>query len=76
MKGFADLADLPEDERIALIADTAKANAGAVIGVAVDDEAAKVARYRAKLAAHGLTVIDVQPGPVAGAQFIRVRFTH
>lgn len=76
MKAFADLADLPEDERIQLIANTAKHHPGSVIGVAVDDEDEKIERYKKKLRAHGLTIIDVKPGPVAKAKFISVRFAH
>lgn len=76
MKAFADLADLPEDDRIKLIADTAKRNPGSVIGVAVDDEPEKVERYQAKLRRQGLSVIDISAGPVAGAKLIRVAFSH
>jgi hypothetical protein len=71
MKGFADLADLPEDERIDIIVATAKANPGTVIGVTVDDEPEKANRYRAKLIAGGLKIIDVAPGPVKGSMFLR-----
>lgn len=72
MKAFADLADLPEDDRIRAIAQVAKANPGSIIGVATDDEPGKPERYQAKLASHGLTIIDVTDGPVKGAKFIRV----
>ena len=76
MKAFADLADLPEDERIQLIANTAKHHPGTVVGVAVDDESEKVERYKKKLRAHGLTIMEVVKGPVTGAQLIKVRFSH
>jgi len=69
-KAFADLADLPEDERIALIAATAKA--GKVVGVCVDDEKEKVKRYIRKLVALGVRVIDQSRGPVKGVVTIRV----
>lgn len=46
MKAFADLADLPEDERIHIIGQTA--DAGERVGFFVDDDA-KADRYIAKL---------------------------
>jgi ABC-type Fe3+ transport system substrate-binding protein len=69
-KGFADLADLPEDERIAIIAATAKG--GAIVGVCVDDEIAKVERYIRKITALGVRVIDRTSGPVKGVVTLRV----
>lgn len=74
MRAFADLADLPEDERIVIMVKTAKDNPGQIIGVAVDDEDAKVERYRCKLEAGGLRIIDVKPGPVKGVRLIRVTY--
>jgi catechol 2,3-dioxygenase-like lactoylglutathione lyase family enzyme len=70
VKGFADLGDLPEDDRIRIAAETAAG--GLIVGVAVDDETEKVARYVAKLLARGVRVIDQQPGPVKGAVLIRI----
>lgn len=70
MKAYADLADLPEDERIRIIIETAKANQGDVIGVAVDDDVA-AARYRSKLIAGGLKIISVGPGLTEGTRFIK-----
>ena len=46
MRAFADLADLPEDQRIRIIGNTAMA--GERVGFFVDDEA-KADRYIAKL---------------------------
>ena len=69
-KGYADLADLPEDERIAIIAATAKS--GKIVGVCVDDEKPKVERYIRKLAALGVRIIDQTRGPVKGVVTIRV----
>jgi hypothetical protein len=68
MKAFADLADLPEDERIAIIVRTA--SAGNVVGVVVDDDQA-ADRYIRKLNAR-VRVIDRQAGPVKGTVLIRV----
>ena len=70
MKAFADLADLPEDERIRIAAETAAH--GHVVGVAVDDEPEKVARYVQKLLAHGVRVLDQTPGPAKGCVLIRI----
>ena len=71
MKGYADLASLPEDERIQVIVATAKASPGEVIGVFVDDEAA-AGRYRSKLIAGGLKIISVGPGVTPGTKLIKV----
>jgi hypothetical protein len=46
MKAFADLADLPENDRIAIIGKTAES--GQIVGFFVDDEP-KADRYIAKL---------------------------
>lgn len=70
MKGYADLADLPEDERIAIIAKTAKA--GNVVLVAIDDEDEKVDRYIRKLTALGVRIIDRGPGLVKNSVSVRV----
>ena len=70
MKAFADLADLPEDERIRLAAHTAAH--GHIVGLCTDDVPAKVARYIAKLSRYPIRVIDQQPGPVAGVVTIRI----
>ncbi len=70
MKAYADLADLPEDERIRLAAETAKH--GHVVGVVTDDEPGKPERYVRKLEAHGVRVIDSGPGPVKNTVLIRV----
>lgn len=70
MKGYADLADLPEDERIQIAADTAKA--GHIVAVCVDDEDEKVARYIRKLIALGVRVIDHTKGPVKNVVTIRI----
>lgn len=69
MKGYADLADLPEDQRIALIARAAAA--GNIVGVFVDDDAA-ADRYIAKLTKYGVRIIDRKPGVVANTVMFRV----
>ncbi len=72
MKGFSDLADLPEDERIQIIG--AAVMAGNIIGIAIDDDDEKVARYLAKLAKRFPKVrhISTDPGLVPGTVTIRV----
>ena len=51
---YADLHELPEDERIAIIGD--RAEAGNLIAVFVDNEPEKVARYIRKMAERYPTV--------------------
>lgn len=70
MKGFADLADLPEDRRIAIIGRTAAA--GKDIVFVVDDDVT-ADRYITKLlAAYRVRVITRGPGPVTAAVFVRI----
>lgn len=71
MKGYADLADLPEDKRIEIIAATAAR--GEVVGFVVDDEP-KADRYIMKLMKRfpACRIIDRRPGPVAGTVLVRV----
>lgn len=73
MKAFADLADLPEDDRIAIIARTASQPDAGVIGFVVDDDA-KADRYISKLlaASSQVRLIDRGPGPVKGTVLVRV----
>ncbi len=54
MKAFADLADLPEDERIRLIGEAA---CHSIVGFFVDDDE-KADRYIEKLAAFPVRVIE------------------
>jgi hypothetical protein len=68
MKGFADLADLPEDERIAIIAETAQTQ---IVGFFVDDDA-KADRYIRKLGTR-VRVIERRPNfLVKGTVFVKV----
>ena len=70
MKAYADLADLPEDDRIRIIAETAAA--GNVVAFVVDDDA-KADRYIEKLKKFtGVRVIDRGNGPVKETVFVRV----
>lgn len=72
MKAFADLADLQEDERIAAIG--LAVLAGNVVGVVVDAEPAKVARYVNKICKRfpRTYIQHTGPGPVAKTMLIRV----
>jgi hypothetical protein len=68
MKGFADLADLPEDDRIAIIADAARTQ---IVGFFVDDED-KADRYIRKLGDR-VRVIERRPDVlVKGTVFVKV----
>lgn len=69
MRGFSDLADLPEDDRIRIIADAAMT--GATVGFVVDDDT-KADRYIQKLGGYRVRVIDRGPGPVRGTVLVRV----
>jgi len=71
MKGYADLADLPEDERIDIIGRTAAG--GQIVGFFVDDQK-KAARYIKKLLAnHAIRVLDVkQDAVVKNTVMVRV----
>ncbi len=70
MKAYADLADLPEDERIRVAAEAARA--GHIVGVVTDDELGKPERYIRKLEAHGVRIIDRSKGPVKHCVTIRI----
>lgn len=68
MKAYADLADLPEDERIAIIAETAQTQ---IVGFFVDDDA-KADRYIRKLGDR-VRVLERKPNVlVNGTVFVRV----
>lgn len=62
MKGFADLADLPEDQRIAIIAATV-ADKQLTVAVALEDDAKKIARYEKKIRAARPGLLDIERGP-------------
>lgn len=70
MKAFADLADLPEDDRIDIIAQAARD--GAIVGFVVEDDQ-KADRYVQKLRERGRTrIIGRGPGPVENTVLVRV----
>jgi hypothetical protein len=70
MNVFTDLADLPEDERITVIAESARA--GNTVAVFVDDDQA-ADRYAAKLEKLNVRVIDRAANVlVAGTVLLRV----
>ena len=70
MTAFADLADLPEDDRIAIIAKAA--SNGALVGFIVDD-AEKADRYVKKLRERfNVRIVDQSAGPVKGTVLVRV----
>lgn len=70
-KGFQDLANLPEDDRIRLIAHYVCAH-GLTVAVFVDDEPGKPERYTEKLRAAGAMVLSQEPGPVAKVITLKV----
>ena len=72
MKGYSDLADLPEDQRIKIIGEAAQA--GNICGVALEDDADKIARYIEKLTSQFPKVrhISTDPGLVPGTVTVRV----
>ena len=70
MKAYADLGDLPEDDRIKVIAETAAS--GEIVGFVVEDDA-KADRYVEKLGKYpAVRVIDRMPGPIKGCVLVRV----
>lgn len=71
MKGFADLADLPEDDRIRIIGE--RAEGGEIVAFIVDDDE-KADRYVMKLLAHfKVNVTQRMPWPgTPGAVLVRV----
>lgn len=72
MKGYSDLADLPEDERIKIIGEAAQA--GNIVGVALEDDADKIARYIEKLTSRFPKVrhVSTDPGLVPGTVLVNV----
>jgi hypothetical protein len=69
MKAYADLASLPEDERIAIIGQTASTS---IVGFFVDDDA-KADRYIEKLKKYPVRLIERRSDVlVRGTVFVRV----
>lgn len=75
LRGFADLADLPEDERIQAIAHQVLAH-GLTVAVCVDDWPGKPERYAQKLRALGVVVLSQHKGPVANVITLKVGPAH
>lgn len=71
---FTDTSDLPEDDRILLIGETAMKRQGLTAFI-TDDEEGKADRYVRKLLATfpGLEVLDRFDGPVPNTVTVRVR---
>jgi hypothetical protein len=70
-KGYADLADLPEDERIEAVAHYVRDH-GLTAAVMVDDEPGKPERYARKLREHGCRIISQSKGPIVGVVTLEV----
>lgn len=68
---YADLADLPEDERIRAIAHHVRDH-GRTVAVCVDDEIGKPERYAEKLAARGCRILQQAKGPIPGVVTLTV----
>lgn len=68
MKAFADIADLPEDDRIAIIAETAQTQ---IVGFFVDDNA-KADRYIQKLGNRVRLIERKSDLLVKGTVFVKV----
>jgi hypothetical protein len=73
MKGYSDLANLPEDKRIEIIGRTV-VTSRQTVAVAIDDEPKKVARYIRKLNDRnpGLLNIEQVAGVVPNTVTLRV----
>jgi hypothetical protein len=69
LKAFADLADLPEDDRIQIIAESVEA--GQVVGFFVDDDA-KADRYIRKLGTRVRVIERKANVLVKGTVFVKV----
>lgn len=72
-EGFADLANLSEDDRIRVIGETVT-QTGKTVGVCVDATPGKADRYKRKLAKRfpDVVILDTTVGPVKGVITIRV----
>ena len=74
MKGYADLANFPEDKRIELIAQCVVENKNTV-AVVLDDKETTISRYERKLLAArpGLIEIERCPGLVKKTVTLRIK---
>lgn len=69
--GFADLADLPEDERLDAVAHYVCGH-GLTAAVCMDDIPGRPERYARKLRALGCRIISRSKGPVPGVITLKV----
>jgi len=69
VKGYSDLYELEEADRVRIISEAVLA--GNTVGVAVDDDDEKVARYIEKLEGQGCRHIETDPGPCHGVIMLR-----
>ena len=74
-KGYADLADLPEDERITAVAHYVRDH-GLTAAVCVDDVPGRPERYARKLRALGCRILSQSKGPVPGVITLKVGPTN
>lgn len=74
LKGYADLADLPEDKRILIIAHHV-AERRETVAVALENDVKKIARYQRKLhaARPGLLEIEQLPGLVPNTVTLKIK---
>lgn len=72
MKGYSDLADLPENQRIEIIGKAAEA--GNLCGIALEDDDEKIRRYIEKLTTRFPKVrhISTAPGIVPGTVLVSI----
>lgn len=70
-KGFADLGDMSENDRIKLIAHQVVEH-GLTVGVFVDDVPGKPERYAKKLRRLGCRIVEQAAGPAPGVVTIKV----
>lgn len=73
---YADIANLPEDDRIELIGrQVQKMGAGKIVAFLTDDEVGKPERYIEKLRKRfpGLVVVDKRKGPIENVVTVRIR---
>ena len=75
MKGFRDIADFSEDERIRRIGNACRARPGQLVAFVTDDEPDKPERYIRKLAERfpDVKFVDKSKGPVANTVTVRMR---
>jgi hypothetical protein len=69
VKAFADLGDLPEEDRIKVIVEACRA--GNICGVVFETQE-KADRYSLMLRAYGVRIIDTKPGPIKDSVMLRV----